>query len=79
MDGIEACRQIVSRKDVHSHPKAKVIFVTAHVSDSFKSECLEIGAVDYLAKPCKIHGVKKCLEDVAAQCRRSQTQNMSLK
>ena len=64
MDGVDACRHIVTR-DKGSHPPAKVVFVTAHVSSSFKAKCIENGAFDYLAKPCCIEGVTRCLEQVS--------------
>jgi CheY-like chemotaxis protein len=62
MDGVAACKHIVSRQGNHS--KAKVIFVTAHVSDSFRAMCLENGAVGYLPKPCTIDTLQECLQNV---------------
>lgn len=63
--GLEACRAINARKG--GHPLAKVVFVTAHVSSSFRELCLENGAVDYLPKPCHIDDVRKCLERVCSR------------
>jgi two-component system sensor histidine kinase/response regulator len=63
MDGIDACQLIASRKD--GHPKAKVVFVTAHASSLFEAECLKAGAVSYLTKPCTIHTVEDCLQKLA--------------
>ena len=63
MDGIEACRNINARQGGHS--KAKVVFVTAHVSGSFEEECLNAGAVAFLSKPCNISDVEKCLQSLA--------------
>lgn len=60
MDGIDACRLIVGRQGGHDH--AAIIFVTAHVSDKFEAECYEAGAVGFLAKPCNIQSVEKCLK-----------------
>lgn len=61
MDGIEACSLIVSRKD-GSHSKPKIIFVTAHVSETFRKTCMENGAVGYLPKPVTKDNVKEALE-----------------
>ena len=63
MDGMEATRIITARTD-SGHPPAKVIFVTAHVSDQFRKSCLETGAVGYLPKPCSIKSVKDCLQEI---------------
>jgi CheY-like chemotaxis protein len=63
MDGIDACQHIASRKD--GHPKARVVFVTAHASSSFEAECLKAGAVSYLTKPCTIRMVEDCLQKLA--------------
>lgn len=62
MDGIEACQEIKKREG--GHPKAKIIFVTAHVADSFKETCIENGAVGYLPKPCTKDAVKEVLKHV---------------
>jgi CheY-like chemotaxis protein/anti-sigma regulatory factor (Ser/Thr protein kinase) len=63
MDGIEACQAIKKRvpKD-GEHEVAKVIFVTAHVSNSFRQSCLEKGAIGYLPKPLSLDGVKGVLQ-----------------
>jgi CheY-like chemotaxis protein len=45
MDGLEACKHIVSR-----NTKAKVIFVTAHVLDEFRKRANEAGGVGFLSK-----------------------------
>jgi len=63
MDGLEACKLINRR--VGGHQRAKIIFVTAHVSDDFKATCLENGASGYLPKPCTLDTVKKVIQDAA--------------
>ena len=63
MDGIQACKEINARTE-GDHPKAKVVFATAHVSDTFRQTCLENGASGYLPKPCTI----KAVEEVLAAC-----------
>ena len=60
MGGIDACRLINERRG--GHPRAKIIFVTAHVQNNFRQECLQAGGVGYLAKPCTLRGVEECLE-----------------
>jgi CheY-like chemotaxis protein len=60
MDGIEACKLIQSRQG--GHGKAKIVFVTAQVSGSFETECLDAGAVGFLPKPCNILTVEECLQ-----------------
>ena len=59
LDGIDACRLINER--CSGHPRAKVIFVTAHVQDSFKEECQNAGSIGFLAKPCTLQAVEDCL------------------
>ena len=52
MDGLEACKLICARNTTGSlddqprcsHPIAKVLFVTAHVTSSFEDECYVAGA-----------------------------------
>lgn len=60
MDGIEACREVNKRRG--GHPLAKVVFVTAHVSDTFRQTCLENGAIGYLPKPCTVKAVNEILQ-----------------
>lgn len=66
MDGLEATRLISARKEEGSHPRAKVVFATAHVSESYKAECREAGGTDFLPKPCNIEEVRKLFERVFA-------------
>ena len=66
MNGIEACKLISKREG--GHPKAKVVFVTAHVADEFKSECLEAGGVEFLPKPFSMDGMEHCFRRVHAMC-----------
>jgi two-component system sensor histidine kinase/response regulator len=61
MDGTTACREILKRGDV-GHPRPKIVFVTAHVSESFKEMCLAEGAVGYLPKPITVTSLKDTLE-----------------
>lgn len=62
MDGISACREI--QKRLGGHPRAKIVFVTAHVSDAFEKSCVENGAFGYLPKPCSMDRIKECLRCV---------------
>jgi DNA-binding NarL/FixJ family response regulator len=65
MDGIEACIEI--NKCTGGHPRANIVFVTAHVSDSFRQTCLENGAFGYLPKPCTLEGVSEVLRHAMGQ------------
>lgn len=60
MDGLEACKQIVAR----TATPPKVIFLSAHASDHYRSLCFENGAADYLTKPCTHNDLKEKLEMV---------------
>jgi len=60
MDGIEACRLISGRQG--GHPKAKVVFVTAHVSTSFEAECARAGSVGFIPKPFNVRDIEKCFD-----------------
>ena len=62
MGGVEATRLIVRRNG--PHPIPKIIFLSAHVSDSFKKTCLESGAVGYVPKPCTLDGLKSILKEI---------------
>lgn len=67
IDGIEACQLINSRKvEEGDHPHAKIIFVTAHVSESFRQTTIEYGAIGYLPKPCTLNGVDEVLRNALA-------------
>ena len=61
MDGVEATRLIVRRNG--PHPTPKIVFLSAHVSDSFKAMCLRSGAVGYLPKPCTLGGLREILTE----------------
>lgn len=65
LDGVEACAELQKRKG--GHPQAKVIFVTAHVSDSFRQTCLDNGAIGYLPKPCSVDSVREVLQHAIGQ------------
>jgi len=64
MDGVEACRKIQSREEPNRHPRARIIFLTAHVTCDMKEECMDAGAIAFLTKPCKVDEVRKCLRDL---------------
>ena len=64
MDGVEACKQILKR--VHGdHATPKVVFLTAHVTDSHRKECMEAGAVGFLSKPYNLDELTDRLHDLA--------------
>lgn len=62
MDGIDACKLICSRQG--GHPKARVIFVTAHASSSYEEECTKAGGIDFLPKPFNLRDVEKCFQNL---------------
>jgi CheY-like chemotaxis protein len=64
MNGTEATNRICSRSEEGSHPRAPVIFVTAHVADRFEEQCRNSGAVGFLSKPCTFDSVEQCLRSV---------------
>ena len=47
-----------------THPIAKVVFVTAHAMDSVEKECLQVGGIDFLPKPCSLSRVDDCFKRV---------------
>jgi signal transduction histidine kinase/CheY-like chemotaxis protein len=61
MSGIEACR-IITTRTTTNHPKPKIVFVTAHVSDAFEAECRNAGGADFLPKPFNITDIQNCLQ-----------------
>jgi CheY-like chemotaxis protein len=79
MDGIVACRHIACRhiacrhicnREGGQHPKAKVVFVTAHAMDTFETECFKAGAVEFLTN---LSTLDKCFERVFEKATTSAT------
>lgn len=62
MDGREACRRICLRPRGGQDAVPAVVFVTAQVSEAFRAECEAVGASMFLARPCTVESVGKCLE-----------------
>lgn len=62
MDGVDACRLIVARRGSLSVPK--VVFVTAHVEDSFKLLSAKAGGSGFLSKPFNVKGIEQCLQNL---------------
>jgi len=63
LDGLEACRTIVARRN---NP-ATIIFLSAHAAEDFKAICMENGATDYLMKPCTLDDLRNMLQKILAQ------------
>merc|ERR1712238_152628 len=65
-NGVEAGRELNKRNadGVGAHPIPRVIFVTAHVSDSFRQYCIDNGAEGYLPKPCSLDSVREVLRQM---------------
>jgi CheY-like chemotaxis protein len=59
MNGIEACKMITSRETDHARPK--IVFLTAHVADSFEADCRAAGGTEFLTKPINIGSLEACL------------------
>jgi len=62
MDGLEACRTIVSRRNA----PPKIVFLSAHAAEDFKAICIENGATDYLMKPCSLDDLRGMLQKIWA-------------
>lgn len=62
MGGVEACRLIVDDERRNGRPKPKVVFVTAHVENSFVLEAARAGSSGFLSKPFNIMGIEKCFQ-----------------
>ena len=58
MDGLEACRIIMSRNG----PPQKITFLTAHVASHAEAACRESGAKSFLSKPVTIKDLRSELE-----------------
>jgi CheY-like chemotaxis protein len=56
---MEACKQIIKRD-----PAAKIIFVTAHALDEFKSKAEAAGAVSFISKPFRVSDIESVLEKI---------------
>ena len=71
MDGIDACRIIANRKPNDeagtTHPPAKVVFVTANVSNTIQDECIRAGGTGFLPKPINLHGIEECFQKLQLQ------------
>ena len=59
MGGLEATKIIVDRD-----PTAKVIFVTAHALDEFKSQAEAAGATSFISKPFRLDDIKTVLNNL---------------
>jgi CheY-like chemotaxis protein len=62
MNGIAATETIMARKD--GHKKAKVVFVTAHVSPDFEAQCHKAGGSAFLPKPFRIEDIELCFRQL---------------
>jgi len=71
-DGVDATKEIMERR-VGGHAKPKIVFVTAHASTSFQSQCLESGAAGYLAKPYSIRDLDRCFRGLSAPAKTVQS------
>lgn len=74
MGGIEALKTIIK-----SHPKAKVIMVTAVGQEVIAQECLDVGASDYINKPFKDQNVADIIKKVMAGAKRAKISPTGIK
>jgi CheY-like chemotaxis protein/anti-sigma regulatory factor (Ser/Thr protein kinase) len=68
MDGMEATKIIMARD-----PNAKVIFVTAHALDEFKSKAESVGAASFISKPFRVSDIEKVLQVIGLTSRSEYT------
>ena len=62
MDGLEACKIIVNRRQRNKELLPKVIFVTANVAARFEESAREVGGDGFVSKPFKIERIKSFLQ-----------------
>lgn len=65
MNGIEATEMIIKTIPVEKQPL--VIAITANAMVGDREKCLEVGMVDYMAKPIKIAELQKMIEKWGAE------------
>jgi len=61
-DGLTVVREIIS-----VYPKAKIIIVTASSNTDIIKECLDAGALAYIAKPFDIDKTLKIISDISSK------------
>jgi two-component system chemotaxis response regulator CheY len=61
-DGLTVVREIIT-----THPKAKIILVTASDDQKVIGQCLDSGALAYLSKPFDFNNVLKLITEVLAK------------
>lgn len=62
LDGIGACRLITNRTGGHDKPL--VVFVTAHVEQSFQTQCAAAGGSGFLPKPFHVRDIEECFQNL---------------
>ena len=65
MDGLEACKLIVSRERTTKCPM--VVFLSANLASDYQSISAENGATDYLSKPIGLEDLRKMLEKLMSK------------
>lgn len=71
MDGLEASRLITNRPS--GHPIPLVIFVTAHVGQSYELECAKAGGSGFLSKPFSLEEITALFQKVASPSSENRT------
>jgi GAF domain-containing protein/DNA-binding response OmpR family regulator len=65
MDGLEATRRIVARRDAGVRPR--IVAMTANAMQGDREMCLDAGMDDYLTKPIRVDQLVEALENVNAR------------
>lgn len=61
INGLEATEKIIQVCSDKDMPAPRIIAMTANVVAEEKRRCLEMGMVDFLAKPIRVDGLRSCL------------------
>ena len=77
MDGLEACRMIVNDERRKGRTTPRVVFVTAHVDNSFVLQASRAGGNGYLPKPFNLKGIEKCLQTLQLGSRLDENDSLS--
>jgi CheY-like chemotaxis protein len=67
MDGLEACRAIMESTQIVLKPR--IVFATAHVSESFETDCAAAGGSSFhgfLPKPFTVQDIERSLDTIVS-------------
>ena len=69
MDGIEATKRIISRPRDDGKSAPKIVFVTAHVLDTFRQLALDAGGCNFISKPFNVQKIRTLFLSLTSTCR----------